>query len=84
MTDKPKTTGKRVYVVLERYKVETDDDWHFVGRQYASSESAAKRQAIQGIGAEREYGELVAVPERYWKPTTPTVTAQTVLKIEGV
>jgi hypothetical protein len=57
--------------------------WDYLGKFEASSETQAKRLAITEREA-REYGPLVAVPERFWNPTTPTVTAQTVLKIEGV
>ena len=90
-----KTTNKRVYMVLENtfdgeveVKIASAENpppgWDYLGRFSASSETDAKRQAIRLFGGAREYGPLVAVPERYWKPTTPTVTAQTVIKIEGV
>ena len=88
MNDEPKkgkTAEKRSYVVLEQEVAAPDKQgrrtWRERGSFEASSESGAKRQAITKSG-KREYGALVAVAR--WNPTVPTVTAETVLKIEGI
>lgn len=86
MTDEKKPKAQaREYVVLEQYLVPSDDllDWKLLGTFKANSESAAKKQAITNAG-QRVFGAIVAIPSRSWRPTTPKVTAETVLKIEGV
>ena len=83
-----KSSGKRDYVVLEQSTEPGDQGrdctvWKSIWTAPASSGAAAKRKAIS-IEGQRVYGPLVAIPARSWNPTTPKVTAQTVLKIEGV
>jgi hypothetical protein len=86
---KPKKTQNREYVVLEGASVDgpvanlNPPNWAELGTFTATSETAAKRQAITKAG-QRIYGPIVAIPSRSWRPSTPKVTAQTVLKIEGV
>jgi len=99
MTDTPKTpktSGKRDYVVLEQIGATAEPlgnpgakklltSWDERGTFTATSESAAKKQAITTAHSDLlEFGALVAIPSRSWNPTTPKVTAQTVLKIEGI
>lgn len=76
MNDDKPANVKRNYVVLECATKESDVEmnlryvtWLELGTFEASSESAAKRQAIIKSG-QRKYGALVAVAR--WNPTTPT------------
>ena len=89
---KPAKSSKREYVVLEALpgaegaKIGTPEaSFMFLGKFNAASESSAKKLAINaGKTLSDKWYALVAIPARSWNPTTPKVTAQTVLKIEGV
>ena len=76
---------KREYVVLEERG--EANVWEALGTYSASSVSAAKRLAIiaaSKVSGDKTFGRLIAVPAGHWHPTTPTVTAETTLRIEGI
>lgn len=68
------------YVVLEE---DSEGKWEMVKTVEAFGPQAAKRAVIEGNPSYMEAIELghqitlVAVAERYWKPTTPRVTTTT-------